>query len=230
MKLTLYIAVLALLVGTRVLGQTATPTVDQILDKYIEAIGGKAAFDKLTNRVMIGSFENPRLTVPLEIYAKPPDLRVEILGFGEASQGFNGDVGWSMNVTENGLRELTGPALARFRRQAIFNREVKIREQFDRLTTAGKVRIGDRETYVVEGVAAGVGTTKLFFDVRTGLLVRQSVGANEVDFEDYREVDGVQLPFTIRRKIPDTGTFSSTFREIKHNVPIDGAKFSVPMP
>jgi len=230
MKLNLHIAVLALLVGTRVLGQTATPTVDQILDKYIEAIGGKAAFDKLTSRVMIGSFENPRLTVPLEIYAKPPDLRVEILGFGEASQGFNGDVGWSMNVTENGLRELTGPALARFRRQSIFNREVKIREQFDRLATAGKVRIGDRETYVVEGVAAGAGTTKLFFDVRTGLLVRQSIGANEIDFEDYREVDGVQLPFTIRRKIQDAGTFSSTFREIKHNVPIDGAKFSVPMP
>jgi len=230
MKRTSSALAFALLVGVGAFAQTPAPTVDQILDKYVAAIGGKAAFDKLTTRVMIGSFENPRLTVPLEIYAKPPDLRVEIMGFGEASQGFNGEAGWSMNVTENGLRELTGPALARFRRQSIFNREVKIREQYDRLTPAGKARVGGRETYVIEGVAAGAGTMKLFFDVQTGLLVRQSLGPNEIDFEDYREVDGVKLPFTIRRKIPDAGTFSSTFREIKHNVPIDDAKFSVPMP
>jgi hypothetical protein len=71
---------------------TATPSVDQILDKYVQAIGGKAAFETLTSRVMIGSFENERrnLTVPLEVYAKPPDRRVEIVGFGEASTGFNG--------------------------------------------------------------------------------------------------------------------------------------------
>src|SRR5262245_60952511 len=162
MKRTLSALAFALLVGVGMFAQAPAPTVDQILDKYIEAIGGKAAFDKLTSRVMIGSFENPRLTVPLEIYAKPPDLRVEIMGFGEGSQGFNGQVGWSMNVTENGLSELTGPALARFRRQALFNREVKIREQYDRLTPAGTSRIGDRVTYVLEGVAAGAGTTKLF--------------------------------------------------------------------
>jgi hypothetical protein len=221
---------LILLAAASLSAQAPAPTADQIIDKYVEAIGGKAAFDRLTSRVMIGSFENPRLTVPLEIYAKPPDLRVEIMGFGEASQGFNGDVGWSMNVSENGLKELTGPALARFRRQSIFNREVRIREQYDRLTSAGKARIGNRETYVLEAVAAGAGTMQLFFDVQTGLLVRQNLGANEIDFEDYREVDGVKLPYTIRRKIPGAGTFSLTFREIKHNVPIDDTKFSVPAP
>jgi hypothetical protein len=124
---------------------------------------------------MIGSFESSRLTVRLEISAKPPDLRVENTGFGEGSQGFNGEVGWSMNVTENGLHELTGPALARFRRQSLFNREV-------------------------------------------------------IDFEDYREVDGVKLPFTIRLKIQGAGTFSSIFREIRHNVTIDESKFKVPTP
>lgn len=165
---------LALLFGMGASAQMRAPTVDQILDRYIEAIGGKAAFDKLTSRVMIGSFEVAArgLTVPLEVYAKPPDIRVEIMGFGEASQGFNGELGWSMNVNDNGLRELTGPPLARFRRQSLFNREVKIREQYSRLTAAGSARIGERETYVLEGVVADVGTEKLFFDVRTGLLVR----------------------------------------------------------
>jgi hypothetical protein len=106
-----------------------------------------------------------------------------------------------------GLSELTGSALARFRRQALFNREVKIREQYDRFTPAATSRIGDREMFVLEAVAAGVRTMKLFFDARTGLLVRQTVGANEIDF-----------------------VFSLVFREIKHNVPIDESKWMVPNP
>ena len=233
MKRTLIAVTLSLFVGALALAQTPTPTVDQIIDKYVEAIGGKVAFDKLTSRVMIGSFENSArgLTVPLEIYAKAPDVRVEILGFGEASQGFNGVDGWSMNVTEDGFRELTGPALARFKRQSLFNREVKIREQYARLTAAGKARIGGRETYVLDGVVSGAGTEKLFFDVQTGLLVRQSAGAIEIDFEDYREIDGVKLPYTIRRTFPNVpGIISSTFRQITHNVPIDESKFKVPTP
>jgi hypothetical protein len=184
---------------------------------------------------MVGLFEVAArgITVPLEVYAKPPNIRVEIMGFGEASQGFNGDVGWSMNVNDSGLRELTGPQLARFKRQSLFNREVKIREQFTRLTTAGKAKIGERETYVVEAIVGGtpdLGTEKLFFDVQTGLLVRQTTGAIEINFEDYREVDGVKLPFAIRRTIPNAGVISSVFREIKHNVPIDESKLNAPNP
>src|SRR4051812_47578463 len=100
MKRTLNALALAILMAARAFAQA--PTVDQILDRYVEAIGGKAAFDKLTSRVMIGSFENPArgLTVPFEVYAKATDIRVEITGLGEASQGFNGVAGWSMNVTE----------------------------------------------------------------------------------------------------------------------------------
>jgi zinc protease len=232
MKRTLNTIALVLLVGTGAFAQATAPTVDQILDKYIEAIGGRAAFDRLTSRVMIGSFEVAArgLTVPLEVYAKPPDIRAEIMGFGEASQGFNGDVGWSMNVNDNGLRELTGQPLTRFKRQSLFNREVKIREQYGQLATAGKARIGERETYVLEGAVADAGTEKLFFDVQTGLLVRQTVGALEISFEDYREIDGVKLPYTIRRKVPNAGVISSIFREVKHNVPIDESKFKVPNP
>jgi hypothetical protein len=233
MKRAVVALALTLTVGVR--GFAQTPSVDQILDRYVEAIGGRAAFDKLTSRVMIGSFEVAErgITVPLEVYAKPPDIRVEIMGFGEASQGFNGKVGWSMNVSDNGLRELTGPQLARFKRQSLFNREVKIREQFARLTAGGTARIGERETYVLEGIGGGptdLGTERLFFDVRTGLLVRQNAGVVEINFEDYREVDGVRLPFAIRRKIPNAGVISSVFREIKHNVPIDESKLNVPNP
>ncbi len=238
---------LSLVVGVMAHAQApaATPTVDQIFDRYVQAIGGKAAFAKLTTRVMVGTWENQArgLTRPLEIYVKAPDKYVQIIGFGEASSGFNGEVGWSLNTTQNGLRELTGAGLARQKREAEFYKEIKIRELYARLTLAGKKKVGDREAYVIEAVSAAGNTEKLYFDAQTGLLVRRdgtaevsSDGesqvrvASEVYFEDYREVDGIKLPFTIRLKLGSAGIISTRFREIKHNVPIDDSQFSVPNP
>jgi len=247
MKRTLSAVALSLVFAITAMAQapTSTPTVDQIIDRYVQAIGGKAAFEKLTTRVMVGTWENAArgLTVPYEIYAKAPDKRVEIMGFGEASNGFNGEVGWSLNTTQNGFRELTGAGLARQKQEADFHKEIKIGELYSKLTLAGKAKVGDRETYVVEAFPAEGNSVKLYFDTQSGLLVRRDAiaavsrdgqslmpVAGEVYLEDYREVDGIKLPFTIRRKLGAAGIISTRFREIKHNVPIDDSKFSVPNP
>src|SRR5262245_64305449 len=101
-----------------------TPTVHQILDKYVQAIGGKAAFEKLKTRVMKGTWENltSGRVSPVEIYAKAPNKRVEIVLAGDydSSRGFNGAFGWSLNMTETGFRELSGHGLAAEKREAEF--------------------------------------------------------------------------------------------------------------
>jgi hypothetical protein len=80
---------------------------------------------------------------------------------------------------------------------------------------------------------------RLFFDAQTGLLVRRitstttmvGVIPEQVDYEDYREVDGMKQPFTIRVTSIDS-FWSSTrkFTEIKLNVPVDETKFNEPLP
>jgi zinc protease len=206
----------------------APPTVDQILDKYERAIGGRAAFDKFTTRVMIGSSDNGKgLTLPVEIYLKAPNKRVMVLGFGEVSLGFNGDVGWSMNLIENGLVQLTGQRLAATKRSAVFNGESRLADLYEKLTFGGTATINGREMYVVAATPAEGIEEKLHFDRQTGLLVRRLVGMVENDLEDYRDVDGIKLPFTLRQKTPQGG-MSIKLREIKHNVPIDDEKFAVP--
>src|SRR5215510_912209 len=225
-----------------------TPTVDQILDKYVQAIGGKAAFEKLKTRVMKGTWEN--LTTsrvsPIEIYAKAPNKRVEIFLIGDydSSRGFNGAVGWSLNMTETGFRELSGHGLAAEKREAEFYREIKLRELYPKSTLAGKEKVGDREAYVIEATPAEGDSEKLYFDVQTGLLIRRD-GKQEMPkdgripvesmikipvesyFEDYREIDGVKLPFTVRHSLPGVRTITK-FKEIKHNTPIEDAKFNKP--
>jgi hypothetical protein len=115
---------------------------------------------------------------------------------------------------------------------------IKLKEQFTRARVTGKDKVGDREVYVVSGTATDGKRQRLYFDVETGLLLRRitytptmiGVIPEQVDFEDYRDVDGVKFPFTARSAAIEVGNPVQTrkFAEIKLNVPIDESKFNMP--
>lgn len=212
--------------------QEAIPTVDQILDKYVRAIGGKAAVEKITSRVMKGSLVAPGGRALLEIYEKLPNKFLVIIDgpvSGMRQNGFNGTIAWSQQ--RNGIREMSGPQVENFKREHDLHREIKLKTFYPKLTCKGKERINDRETFVVEAAAADSIPETMYFDTQTGLLIRRDVTIQDVSlqayFEDYREVDGIKLPFTIRRVRTDF-SWTNKFDEVKHNVPIDESKFDMP--
>src|SRR5215813_10592858 len=90
-------------------------SVDQILKQHLQAIGGKAAFDKLKSRVMKGTYALPTkgYSTTVEVYAKPPNKYAFYMTgpSNTAARGFNGALGWSRNYAEEGLRTLTGAEL-----------------------------------------------------------------------------------------------------------------------
>jgi hypothetical protein len=80
-------------------------------------------------------------------------------------------------------------------------------------------------------------TQKFYFDAQTGLLLRAITYMNtalgpipsQVDFEDYRDVEGVKLPFTVRQSSVDARNDSTRkFTEIKANIPLNDAQFNPP--
>ncbi len=175
LRLTLLFLALVTINSTR--AQDAIPTVDQILDKYVYAIGGKAAVEKITSRVIIGSLVAPGGTAPLEIYEKLPSKFLVIIDSpisGMSQNGFNGTVAWSQN-RENGLREMSGPQVENFKREYDLHREIKLKTLYPKLTCKGKEMINDRETFVVKAVAADSIPETMYIDVRTGLLIRRDV-------------------------------------------------------
>ncbi len=105
------------------------------------------------------------------------------------------------------------------------------------MTVVGRERVGEREAVVLEAKPTPGTTSRYLFDAQTGLLLRvltlRETVLNpipeQIDFEDYREVDGVKLPFTVRLSNIDT-YFSSTrrFTEIRHNVVVDDSAFEQP--
>lgn len=179
------------------------PSVDQVLDKYFQALGGKAAAQKITSRVIKLSWLRPKLvnggtpnaamitrgdSWAMEIYQKAPNKYLAVITSpnGIIQQGFNGTSGWVKNA--QGQREMNSTELARFARQADLLGDFALKDQYSQMTVTGREKIDDREVYVVEAQPKSSGgapppsttgparrTEKLFFDTQSGLLLRRTV-------------------------------------------------------
>lgn len=223
------------------------PPVEDILNRYIEASGGKRALEGIQTRVTEASLLRPKVlnpsgkTVALEIYQKAPNKMLAVITGADGSltyQGYNGKVGWVKTPTLQ--REMNSAELAQIKPQAEFYKELNLKDQFSTLKVVGKQKIGERDAYVVEGENSSGRTEKLFFDTQSGLLVRRVVYSKTIlgldpvqtDLLNYREVDGVKLPFTIQTSYLDNNHYGTTrkFSQIKNNVPVDDSKFDPQKP
>jgi outer membrane lipoprotein-sorting protein len=219
--------------------QISLPSPDEIVAKYEKAVGGRAAFEKLSSRVSKGSFAlgemgNPGTT---EIYQKAPNKMVTITNvpdFGVVSSGVDGTVAW-LDTPQFGTQELTGDAAAASKRNADFYEQIRLKEAYPKMVVKGKESFGGHDVYVVEATPAEGAPELLSFDTDSGLLVRSQTHINgpqgtiDIDtrLSDYRDVDGIKLPFKIEQERSDF-SFTVNLTEVKHNVPIDNAKFEKP--
>jgi zinc protease len=215
------------------------PTVDQILSRNLAAEGGRGAFEKITSRVMIGTIRVPSMSLngTVELREKAPDRSLAIITINGASyrQGFDGTSGWT-DDPRNGLRDQTGAELAEMRREADFYHTLDMRKLYAKFTLTGKQEIGGRDAYVIEAALPEGGPPEtMYFDAASGLLVRDTSrrhgpdGASEFqqDYEDYQEIDGIQLPRTIRQ-INEGTVVIITVAEYHHNVPLEDGEFAKP--
>ena len=215
------------------------PTVDEVLGKYVEALGGAKAINALTSRVIKGTLDMPGVSRggSFETYAQAPNKVLTVMQahpMGTVKIGFNGRSGWARSTA--GSRVLKNLELASLQREAEFYGPAKLKSLYKKVTLAGTSKIGYREFYVVDFQPA-VGTVdRVYFDMKTYLPARmnsvQTLGTVsapvEIILDDWQEVDGIKIPFFMNQRFPQM-TLSFTVKEIKHNVPID-AKIFEPTP
>jgi hypothetical protein len=230
--------------------KTELPTVDQILNRYVQALGGEQAIRKVSSRTITGTQYIPTgpggvVPVPavVERYQKAPNLLVTIYRtpMYVISQGFDGAQAWSQN--QNG-RVVDAIALdtARARRGADFHEPLNLKQQYPQMTVQGIERINNRDTYVIIAVPKDDAPERLYFDTETGFLVRKltvlptPIGNSpfQTDFDDYRDTgSGVKVPFLIQMNPASARTElapSATLRvsKVDDNVAIDATKFAKP--
>jgi hypothetical protein len=233
------VLLLCLAITSAIAQEAALPTVDQILEKFVEASGGKPANEKLGSRISEGSFEIPEMGVygSLTIYDKAPNKRallVEIPGFGTFKQGVDGEVAWEDNPM-SGITVRSGAALAAAKRDAAFHREQNLRDHFKQIEVKGRQQIGEQEVYALEMTPEEGDPETWYFDVATGLLARvdavrdgpQGSAQIQTSFKDYRETDGIKMPFRVDQVMPGM-TFVTKLLDVRHNEEIDDALFAKP--
>jgi len=216
----------------------AEEVVNQILDRFIEAAGGKVAIDGVKSYRMKGHFEIPALDVrgKMEVWAKDPQKSLTIIEFPGITlrKGYDGETHWAQ--TPFGSVTMTGPQeMSELENDADVYNASRIRNLYDRMKLEMKARLSGRDVYMVEGQPTKGPAEKLFFDVENGLLVRWDMARRHGDrrvfvkvyLNDYRDIDGVKIPFNVRM-VFESFEFSLIVDEMQHNVEINDAIFRRP--
>jgi zinc protease len=235
----LILCTLTIIVWRAAAAQSANPSVDDILTRYVAALGGRAAISKHTTRISKGTLELVGVTVggTAESYSKAPNKYLSIVnvpGFGEIRRCFDGQSGW-ISGPDTGVQPLTGQELSSTQRDSVFYQSLELKKAYPQMSVKGKEDVGTWSTYVIEASSSDGTVRHMFFDVSSGLLIRtdeesdSSHGRDTIQFflEDYRDVDGVKQPFTVRQ-VHGKVSFIVRLTEVKWDDPIDDAKFAKP--
>jgi photosynthetic reaction center cytochrome c subunit len=221
------------------------PPADQILDKYINALGGAAKLSTLKSFIATGTqggYVQVKGGGQFQIFAKAPDQRTVRVTYkdapdrGNQTRAFNGTIGWTTTPRALlGEYEVTGTELdgLHFDAELAFPGQIK--------TALTDLRVGypdvidGKDVLVVQGHGPRGLLVTLYFDKQSGLLVREirfgrtPIGRvpSQVDYSDYRAVDGIKFPFQYKFQWLD-GRDTYTLTDVKINVPIDASRFGKP--
>jgi hypothetical protein len=215
--------------------KAALPSAEQLLDKYLAAVGGAPALQKITSRVAKGSASFAGQKVPVDVYAKAPDKRLSVMHLkdGDSVTAFDGQQGWLSLPSRTHMMSAAENAAASIDADFYFPLDVKTRYKKFRVEPGEK--IDGHETYLVIGRNEGQPPLRLYLDTQTGLLARlvryaeTPLGRNptQIDYADYRETDGVKIPYRWTLARPGN-RFTIQVEQMQQNVPVDDGKFVVP--
>ena len=218
--------------------------VNQVWDKYIQAIGGAEKLAKLTSYAAKGTysgFDTDRSTVPIELYAKAPNQETVVvhLTIGASTRVFDGKNAWVAGPEQPlPLLTLTTGNVDRARLSALANFPLGLRQAYPNWR-GGRTILNDKDVIVLQATVNGDRVAQLYFDPMTGLLVRLlrftitpiAFVPTQLDYADYRELPGLGVKVPFSRTLTQTYMqMTLQFTDVQANVPIEAARFAKPAP
>ena len=228
---------------TEILKQApGAPSAEQVLDKYIQAIGGAQRVAALTSFVAKGTYlgYGEAEARPVEIFGKAPNQHSMVIQTfsGPSSTTYDGRAGW-ISVPEAfspvPLRSLAGAELEGARLDAMLAFPGQIKQALTDWRGAIPSALGDLDVQVIQGTEPGGVPVKLYFDDESGLLLRQvrytetPLGRNawQIEYADYREVNGVKMPFKQTLLSPSAQAVVE-LTDVQANAAVDATRFARP--
>ncbi|MDT7807086.1 MAG: zinc protease [Acidobacteriota bacterium] len=252
--------------GASVKGDEKGPTADEIINKHLEAVGGRAALAKFKTRVALGTIKKEdEPEGKMAIMSEAPNRLSVFYGFRD----------YSLQMIYDGKGAYIRPALPRqvsyltdkyqemmasglmFNGISLYNLLAASEPGTLKFEAKGTKKVDGRTAYVVQVKPPKGSAMRLYFDTETYMWVRTDYGKASVSKEmgtftndvvnqggseltvdfyvetsDFRDVDGVKLPFKFEQVMTApimrqkaTGTIIGTIREYQHNVKIDPNMF-----
>ena len=219
------------------------PQAEQVLDKYLQAIGGAPKAASLNSLAAKGTFQTYGIPTKyaLELFAKAPAQRTVIvhkLADGELIDTFDGREAWIVQpaqLTPVPLLERTGGEIDGAKLTAALTFPGQIKKLLTQWRVGPPAVIDDRDLTMVQGTINGKFPVNLYFDDESGLLARTVTYADspvglapmQVDYADYRELAGVKVPYKMIVTWLD-GRSTIQLTDVQANVAIDASKFARP--
>lgn len=224
-------------------------TADEIVEKYLTAIGGRAALGKLTSRSTVGamtvSTQGGEISGSIETLNQRPNktrtlLKLDLTSLGAGTmvrdQRFDGTTGYSLD-SMRGNSEITGGQLEALKNGEFPSPFLNYKARGVTVELSGKEKVGERDAYVLIFKPKSGASSRQYIDAESFMLVKlvQTLDLPEVgqveqttEFSDFREVDGVKLPFKIKGT-SSVQSFTVAVTKVEHNTKIDESLFSKPV-
>jgi hypothetical protein len=222
-------------VGRSESSATNLPSVDTIVEKYLQAMGATSSATK-SIRLQQGSLTIGTAQFPVEVLTKGPAKRVTTIHFpgGDSVTGFNEQVGW-LTTPGRDTHQMTRAELDGAQMESSFQFGMDLRQMFQKLQVQQEDTINNRPTVLVLGMRGDYPPAQLYFDRESGLLVRllryvdTPLGLNptQIDYADYREDGGRKVPF--RWTVAHPGSrFTIQIEHAQQDLQVNDEKFLPP--
>jgi len=215
------------------------PSVEEILAKYETALGGKINLSKINSReIKAQRLEPDGKTFEAEtIWQKGNKLSVQTVypskEYGDyiVKEIFDGAA--ARKFGNNSEIKLKPDEAEAIRREAELFAKPNIQKIYTELKFSRLEKIDGREVYSLDAKSNSDQTERLYFDVRTGLLVRRTASTQtvlgnhvfQVDYQDYKNFGGVNLPTITKFAVPQI-YWTRKILAVKNNAAIDETKFT----
>jgi len=225
------------LISSTVYSQTA----EEILEKIIEAQGGRKVLAGIEDTTMSGSMQMVAMNLngSMTMYQKEPDkmrMDIEMMGM-QMTQAFDGKTAWAINPQPGNAQEMPEKLAKEFKRQAIGNDALLNPQKYGiTYTFKGKEKIDDKEYLVLEQNFKDGHNATLYIDPATYLTYKvKTTTLNQVEAEvesesfpsDYKKVDGLMIPHKITVYQGGQEFMNLTFSEVTINSGLEDSFFKM---
>ncbi|HET7230677.1 MAG TPA: hypothetical protein VFJ16_11785 [Longimicrobium sp.] len=217
--------------------QQPLPPAKQIVDKYVEAIGGRSLLGRFTARKTVAEMSMPSMgmTMNMEVFqARPNKVFTRMSSqMGTFTGGYDGSVAWSLDPM-NGPRVLSGAELNQTLSRSEFDANLDMAASFPTMETVGERTVNGQPCWEVRMVHKTGVEMRNCFDKATGLLVatvsKQHTQMGEVDTEatytNYQVFDGIKMPTTTTMSMAGQ-QLVTTIKSVSHEAIADSV-FALP--